>query len=295
MTSVIQNAIDAISLGGLYALIALGIALIFGIIRLVNFAHGDLVMVGGYTFLLLQHDGWIVIIVGVIVAVVLLAVVMERTAFRPLRDASPATLFVTSFAVSYLIESIMQIAVGSTAKSADLPLTLSQAFHIGSLRISHLDVITIAATIILVLGLGVFLKLTQFGLQMRAAAQDFRMARLLGVRADRVIAAAFAISGLLAAVVAIIVVAQTDELTPTIGQSYVLIGFVATVVGGLGSLWAAALGGLIVGVVTTVLQVELPLGLRPFRDAFVFAIIIAILVLRPQGLIVLKSEQAERV
>ncbi len=295
MTSVIQNAIDAISLGGLYALIALGIALIFGIIQLVNFAHGDLVMVGGYTFLLLQHDGWVVIIVGVIVVVVALALVMERTAFRPLRNASPATLFVTSFAVSYLIESIMQIAVGSTAKSADLPLTLSQAFHIGGLRISHLDVITIAATIILVAGLGLFLKLTQFGLQMRAAAQDFRMARLLGVRANRVIAAAFAISGLLAAVVAIIVVAKTDELTPTVGQSYVLIGFVATVVGGLGSLWAAAIGGMIVGVVTTVLQVELPLGLRPFRDAFVFAFIIAILILRPQGLIVLKSEQAERV
>jgi branched-chain amino acid transport system permease protein len=291
----LQDAIDALSLGALYALIALGIALIFGIIQLVNFAHGDLIMVGGYTFLLLQHEGWPIIIIGTIAAVALLALVMERVGFRPLRNATPTTLFITSFAISYLIENIMMIIVGSTARSADLPLTLSQAFSVGGLEISHLDVLTVAVTIVLVVGLGLFLKFTHFGLEMRAAAQDFRMARLLGVRANRVIAAAFAISGLLAAVVSIIVVAQTDELTPTLGQSYVLIGFVATVVGGLGSLSAAALGGMIMGVATVVLQVELPLGLRPFRDAFVFTLVIAILLFRPQGLIVLKSEQAERI
>jgi branched-chain amino acid transport system permease protein len=295
VTGVLQHGMDALSLGALYALVALGIALIFGIIQLVNFAHGDLIMVGGYAFLLLQHESLPVIIVGVIVLVALLALVMDRVGFRPLRDASPTTLFITSFAISYLIESIMLMTVGSTAKSLSLPLTLSEAFTIGGVRISHLDVITIGTTILLIVLLALFLKRTQLGLQMRAAAEDFRTARLLGVRANRVIAAAFAISGLLAAVVALIVVAQTDELTPTMGQSYVLIGFVATVIGGLGSLSAAALGGLIVGVVTVLLQVELPSGLQPFRDAFVFGIVIAILLFRPQGVVVVKSQRAERI
>ena len=295
MTAVLQHAMDALSLGALYALVALGIAMIFGIIRLVNFAHGDLIMVGGYVFLLLQHQAVPVVIIGVIAAVAVLALLMDRVGFRPLRDASPATLFITSFALSYLIESIMLMTVGSAAKSASLPLTLSQAFNVGGVRISHLDVITIGTTLVLIGLLALFLKRTQLGLQMRAAAEDFRTARLLGVRANRVIAAAFAISGMLAAVVALIVVAQTDELTPTVGQSYVLIGFVATVVGGLGSLSAAALGGLIVGVVTVLLQVELPSSLQAFRDAFVFGIVIAILLLRPQGLVVVKSERAERI
>lgn len=295
MTGVIQHGMDAISLGALYALVALGIAMLFGIIRLVNFAHGDLIMVGAYIFLLLQHEPVVVVVIGVMVGVALLAVVMDRVGFRPLRDASPSTLFITSFAISYLIESIMLLAVKSTPKSLSLPLTLSQAFTIGGVRISHLDVITIGATILLITLLTLFLKRTQLGLQMRAAAEDFRMARLLGVRANRVIAAAFAISGILAAVVALIIVAQTDELYPTMGQDYVLIGFVSTVVGGLGSLSAAALGGLIVGVMTVLLQIELPGGLVPFRDAFVFGIVILMLLVRPQGLIVVKSQRAERI
>jgi branched-chain amino acid transport system permease protein len=295
MTNFLQHVVDAVSLGSEYALIALGIALIFGIVRLVNFAHGELIMVGGYTILLLEHESWIVIVLGTIVAVCLLALVMDRVAFHPLRNADPTTLFITSFAVSYLLQSIMTVTVGATAKSASLPNTLNEAFNIGGLRVAHLDAIVIVATIVLTGGLAAFLKYSSFGLHMRAAAEDFRMARLLGVRANRVIAGAFAISGLLAAVVALIVTARTSVLTPSMGQTYVLIGFVATVVGGLGSLWAAGLGGMVVGVATVTLQTALPESLRPFRDAFVFGFVILILLLRPQGLIVVKSQQAERV
>jgi len=291
----LQNLIDAISLGSLYALIALGIALLFGIMQLVNFAHGELIMVGGYTFLLLEHQSWPVIVIGTTASVVILALLMERVAFRPVRNASPPTLFITSFAISYLIQNIMIMAVGATARAAQLPLTLSKPVSIGPIDVSRLDLATIAITLLLLLLFAVFLRRTRFGLQMRAAAEDFEMARLLGVRANRVIAGAFAISGVLAAVVALIVVEKTSILTPTMGQTYVLIGFVATVVGGLGSLPAAALGGFVVGFATVGLQAWLPLSLRSYRDAFVFGLVIVILLFRPQGLVVVRSEQVQRV
>jgi len=291
----LQNLIDAISLGSLYALIALGIALLFGIMQLVNFAHGELIMVGGYTFLLLEHQSWPVIVIGTTASVVILALLMERVAFRPVRNASPPTLFITSFAISYLIQNVMIIAVGATARAAQLPLTLSEPVSIGPIDVSRLDLVTIAITLVLLLLFAVFLRRTRFGLQMRAAAEDFEMARLLGVRANRVIAGAFAISGVLAAVVALIVVEKTSILTPTMGQTYVLIGFVATVVGGLGSLPAAALGGFVVGFATVGLQAWLPLSLRSYRDAFVFGLVIVILLFRPQGLVVVRSEQVQRV
>jgi branched-chain amino acid transport system permease protein len=295
MINFLQNLIDAASLGSLYALIALGIALLFGIMQLVNFAHGELIMIGGYTFLLLEHHSWPLIILGTIAAGVVAAVLMERVAFRPVRNASPPTLFITSFAVSYLIQNVMIIAVGATARAAQLPLTLSKPVSVGGLNVARLDLITIAGTFVLVVAFIAFLTRTQFGLQMRAAAEDFPMARLLGVRANRVVAGAFAISGFLAAVVALVVVAKTSILTPSIGQTYVLIGFVATVVGGLGSLAAAGLGGFVVGFATVGLQAWLPLSLRSYRDAFVFGLVIVILLVRPQGLIVVRSEQMQRV
>jgi branched-chain amino acid transport system permease protein len=295
VSNFLQNFINAISLGSLYALIALGIAVLFGIMQLVNFAHGELIMIGGYTFLLLEHQSFLVIILGTMASVVLLALVMERVAFRPVRSASPPTLFITSFAVSYLIQNIMIIAVGATARAAQLPLTLSTSVTVGSISVARLDLITIAATFVMVAVFVVFLKRTRFGLQMRAASEDFPMSRLLGVRANRVIAGAFAISGLLAAVVALVVTSKTAVLTPDMGQTYVLIGFVATVVGGLGSLVAAGVGGFVVGSATVALQAWLPIGLRPYRDAFVFGLVILILLVRPQGLIVVRSEEVQRV
>jgi branched-chain amino acid transport system permease protein len=146
-----------------------------------------------------------------------------------------------------------------------------------------------ALTLILVVSLVLFLKYTSLGVQMRAAAEDFQMARLVGVRADRVVAAAFAISGLLAGVVALLLVAQTDLLTPTMGVQLVLVGFVATVIGGMGSLSGAGLGGALLGVLTVGLQALLPTELRSFRDAFAFLVVIGLLVLRPQGLLGTKA------
>jgi branched-chain amino acid transport system permease protein len=289
LTFAVQSGLDAVSLGCLYALIALGIALIFGIMRLVNFAHGELIMFGGYIMLTFQSQPAPLMIIAALIGVAVLALVMERVAFRPVRTADPSTLFITSFAVSYLIQNVAALTEGAQAKGVALPLYWSSSTSVAGLSFPLLDVITAVVTVAIVGALAAFLKFTPIGIQMRAAAEDFWMARLLGVRANSVIAVAFAISGVLAAVVALILLAQTGVITPTIGTTPVLIGFVATVVGGLGSLPAAGLGGFLVGFVTVVLQAALPEDLRPFRDAVVFSLVIVVLVIRPQGLIVVRS------
>jgi branched-chain amino acid transport system permease protein len=286
---VLQNGIDAISLGAVYALAALGIGLIFGIMRLINFAHGELIMVGGYALFFLGHPPWPLLIAGVLAVVIVFALVMERVAFRPVRGANPATLLVTSFAVSFFLQNLAILIFSSRPKAVALSPIFTEFFSVGGLRIAKLNVLIVLVTILLLTGLAVFLKKTPLGVQMRAAAEDFGMARMLGVRANTVIATAFAISGLLAGAAALLLEAQTATLTPTMGLNPVIIAFVATVIGGMASLPGAVLGGFTLGCLTVALQAALPLEFRAYRDAFAFGVVIAILVFRPQGLIVART------
>src|SRR6266511_2640807 len=281
---VIQDAIDAVSLGSLYALFALGIAVIFGVMRLINFAHGELIMAGAYALVLIPLPLPLLIPVTVSI-VVALALAMERIAFRPVREASPATLLITSFALSFLLQNVAALTWGSLPRTTDFASGLSSSFTIGSIAIQKLDVVIVAVTLALLAAVNFFLQRTMLGTQMRAAAEDFSMARVLGIRANTVIAAAFALSGLLAAAAAILLTAQTGTVSPTIGVNIVLFAFVATIVGGMGSLPGAVLGGFLIGALTVALQAALPLDLRPYRDAFVFAAVLAVLVVRPQGLL----------
>jgi branched-chain amino acid transport system permease protein len=289
MTTVIQNIIDALALGSLYALFALGVALIFGIMRLVNFAHGELIMVGAYAVVLISDAPFVVKVGLALVVAVAVALLMERVAMRPVRDADPTTLLITSFAVSYLLQNLAILIIGSTPKSGKVSDTLSESFDIGSVSVSKLDVATVVTTILLLAGLALFLNRTAIGVQMRAAAENFRMARLLGVPANRVIATAFALSGLLAGIAAVFLVAQTGTVTATLGLSPVLFAFMATVLGGLGSLSGAVLGGFLLGGASVALQATLPLEVREYRDALLFGAVLLVLVLRPQGLIVPKT------
>ncbi|HZT15717.1 MAG TPA: branched-chain amino acid ABC transporter permease [Gaiellaceae bacterium] len=288
MQSLIQNAIDALSFGSLYALFALGIALIFGIMGLINFAHGELIMAGGFAIVILGHPGWPLLILGTLVIVVVVALAVERVAFRPVRGADPITLLVTSFAVSYLLQNLAQVIFGTVPRSTNLSTNLASSFAIHGIFIAKLDVLTVIATVVLIAGLGLFLNRTRLGVQMRAAAEDFRMARVLGVNANRVVATAFALSGVLAGVASILLVAQTGVVTSSMGSSPVLVAFIATVLGGIGSLRGAALGGFILGVITVALQAYLPLELRYYRDAFAYSAVIVMLLARPQGLVVAK-------
>jgi len=291
---VLQNAIDAISLGAIYALAALGIGLIFSIMRLINFAHGELIMVGGFMLYGLAGQPYIVMALAAILVVSILALGMERLAFRPLRRANPATLLIASFAVSYLVQHIVLITFGARPMGVDFMAQLGESVDLGGLRVPRLQIATIIVTLALMGGLALFFRRSRVGVQMRAAAEDFTMARLLGVRANLVIAVAFAISGVLASFVSLYLVSQTGSVSYKMGVSMVLIAFVASVIGGMGSLTGAALGGFLVGIVSVSLQAYLPVEMRPYRDAFVFLLFIAFLLWRPQGLLVRRADR-ERV
>ncbi len=284
MSWIIQALIDALSIGSIYALTALGIGLIFGIMRLINFAHAEFITVTVYILVLAIGLGFPVALFFAAGGALVLALLSERLAFRPVRGANPSTLLITSFALSYLLQNTLVLIFGARPMGLNILPSLSQPLLIGDVRVPMIQVVTIAVTILLLLGTGAFLRKTRIGIEMRAAAVDFQMARLLGIRANRVIAVAFGLSGILASSAAVLYVAQTGVVEPRLGLHLALIGFVATVVGGMGSLPGAVLGGLAVGMVTVFLQVLLPADLRPFREAFVYMAVIMVLVLRPQGL-----------
>jgi branched-chain amino acid transport system permease protein len=283
----IQDVINAISLGSFYALSALGIALIFGVMRLINFAHGQLIMVAGYLLVfLVPHTGWPVWIAGVLVVTVVLALAMERIAFRPVRFAEPATLMITSFAVSYMLQNVAILTLTAIPRTVGIPLAITQPVQVEGLYIEKLNIITLGITVVLVVALTLFLHRTTMGVQMRAAAEDFRMARILGISTNRVIATAFAISGVFAGAAALVLVAQGGTVDPTFGVVPILYAFTATILGGMGSLIGAAMGGYLLGVLTVALQLVLPANLAAYRDALVFLVVIVLFIVRPQGLIV---------
>lgn len=283
--NIIQTLVDTISIGGLYALTALGIGLIFGVMRLINIAHGELITVAAYTLLLFAAHSAIIAMLAAFIAAIVLARLTEKIAFRPLRGANPATLLVASFAVSFLVQKTVALFVGSRPKSLDfLPWLSTQETILGA-RLQLLKLITILVAAFMLVGLSWFLKRTRSGREMRAAAENFRMARMVGIRANAVVGAAFAISGILAATVSILIISESGVMTPRMGLQLVIIAFVGTVIGGLGSLVGAAVGGFLVGATTVLCQTLLPPDLREFREAFVYLIVILILLLRPQGLL----------
>jgi len=285
MTNVLQHVIDALSAGSLYALFAVGVAFIFGVAGIVNFAHGELIMAGSYLVLVTVALAWPLVILLVVLAVVVLALLMERIAFRPMRTSDGATVLIMAFSVSVFLQNGALAIAGPRAKSVNFLDPLTQPLDIGSLRVPWLDVVTVAVTVVLLVALAVLLRRSPIGRQLRAAAEDFGMARLVGVRANTVIAVAFAVSGALAAVAGILLTVQTGSLTPGMGLQPVLIAFIATVIGGMGSLVGAVLGGYVMGALTVLLQVTLPDEMLPYRDAFVFGLVIVALLARPRGLI----------
>lgn len=299
MTALLQVLFDALSLGSLYALGALGIALIFGVMRLVNFAHGDYISFCVFALLWPSIDAAAIVFLGTLPTVLLvplilaigagLSVLSEILVFRRFRNANPATMMIASFALGFVIKYFLLMLYSSRPKSIDLWSNLSQQIEIFGARIPPLQVITIVVTIVILLALTAFLKRTRFGLEMRAAAENFTMARMLGVRANRVIMLAFAVSGMLAAAIGLILVTQTGTVDINMGANLMLVAFVATVIGGLGSLPGAVLAGYLIGAATVIMQVVLPPDARPFRDAFVYGAVIVMLIWRPNGLFAAKA------
>lgn len=288
---VIQYLINALSLGSLYALMALGMAIVFGILRLVNLAYGELIMVTGYTLFVLSDSPlpWFVLAITAVLVAMLTSILTERVAFRPVRSNSLNAMLITSFAVSTLLQNAALLLVSPRTRAVDVPGFLSQSLRIGGLNVSMANVLTIVVSLALLVGLNLLLRRTTLGIALRAAADDFPMTRMLGVRADRVIATAFAISGLLAGMVGLFWVARIGSVVPTIGAGPLLIALIATVIGGMQGLSGAIAGGYLLGALTVGMQLLLPQGLLDYRDAFTFAIVILVLLVRPQGLIAGRS------
>ena len=289
--SLVQHIIDALNLGSLYALFALGIALIFGVLKLINFAHGTLIMAGAYVLLLTPEWPWALRIVATIVAVIALALLTERVAFRPLRNAGGETLLVTSFAVNYLIVNLVILIWTSSPQSTSIASIFDKSVEINGLVISWVNIITIVTATVLLALTASWLRWTTAGLHIRAAAEDFTTARILGVRANRVVFMAFAASGLLASAGSILIVARTGTIEPNMGIGPVLVAFVATVLGGLGSLGAAVLASYFLAAIQTALLVLLPLGVRSFTEAITYLLVFAILVVRPTGFVRVSSSK----
>lgn len=287
ITTFLQFFISGLSLGGLYALMALGLALVYGILKLVNFAYGELVMVGGYTLLVVGAGPipWLIVAVVCVAMAIVTSILLERVAFRPVRQASANTMLITSFAVGALLQNGALFLVSPRPQAVSMPGFFTESFRIGDLFISSRDILSLVVSIIILIVLALFLQRTTLGIALRASADDFVMARVLGVRANQVIATAFAISGLLAGVVAIFWVGRVGTVTPTIGLTPVLIAFVAIVIGGMDSLPGAVIGGYLIGFLSVGLQFVLPQELLEFRQAVLFMIVILVLLLKPEGLI----------
>jgi len=287
MGQIIQFTIDALSLGSLYALMALGLVIVYGILKLVNFAYGELIMVTGYTLFLLNGSPlpWLVMAACAILVAIFVGISTELVAFRPVRAKSVTAILITSFAFSTLLQNAALLFISPRSRQVPLPDLFTESIELAGVIIPYRNLITIVCAVLLLTIFTLLLKKTVLGIALRAAASEFRMARMLGVPANLVISLAFAISGFFAGVVGILWLGRIGVVLPTIGLEPLLIAFIATVIGGMRSLQGAVLGGYLLAFVDISLNCVLPQDLLQFRDAFTFSFVIILLVVKPDGLI----------
>jgi branched-chain amino acid transport system permease protein len=282
-----QTIVDAVGLGAVYALMAVGIGLVFGVLRLVNFAYGQLVMAGAYTLAFTAGRPVVVSLLACLLVVVALSLAMERAIFRPLRDQSPAVMLVTTFAIAFLLQAvalILDVRDGTIGEPAVSVASLNQVVSVWGVDVRKVTILAVVVAIVALSLLALLLGKTTIGLQMRAASTDFRTARLLGVKADRVIGVAVLLSGLLAAAVAVILTVQLPLVAPDFALKETIVVLVGVVVGGIDRLWTATLGGFAIGFATGVINGALPTDKTVFLPSAVFALVILVLLIRPAGL-----------
>ena len=281
-----QTLADGLALGAIYALMAVGIGLVFGVLRLVNFAYGQLVMAGAFALALASQWGWPVwaAIVLCFAVVLTLSIAMEHLVFRPLRGHSPAVMLVATFAVAFLMQSIALLWFGSLGKIATSLAYLNRPWTLSGVDIRKIAVVAVVVAVVCLVLLQVLLTRTEIGLHMRAASMDFSTSRMLGVRANRVISLAVLLSGALAAVVAVMLTVQSPLVTPDFALRDTIVVLAGVVVGGLNRPIPATLGGFTIGFATGVLGGALPTNQSQYLPALVFAAVILVLLVRPRGL-----------
>ena len=287
MSFFLQFAIDVLSLGGAYAMMALGLVIVYGILRLVNFAYGELIMVTGYTLFLLGDSPlpWLVMAGAGVLMAILTGIATDYVAFRPVREKSVTAVLITSFAFSTLLQNAALLFISPRPRAVPLPEIFAETVQFAGLIVPARNLLTIAAAVVLLTLFTLLMRRSIIGIAMRAAATHFTMARMLGVPANLIISSAFAISGLLAGVVALFWMGRSGTVVPGIGLEPLLVAFIATVLGGMRSLQGAVLGGFLLAFIDTGLNYSLPQDLLKFRDAFTFSAVILVLLWRPEGLI----------
>jgi branched-chain amino acid transport system permease protein len=293
----LQVQVDAIGLGAIFALMAVGIGLVFGVLRLVNFAYGQLIMAGGFALAFASERTWPVG-VGILLCfavVIALSLAMERVVFRPLRGQSPAVMLTATFAIAFLLQSIALLWFGPLGKTATSLVQLNRPVSVGDVEIRKIAIVAIVTAAVCLALLVLLLGRTSIGLHMRAAAMDFQTARIVGVRANLVSAVAVVISGALAATVAVLLTVQFPTVTPTYALRETIIVLAGVVVGGMNRLLSATLGGFAIGYVSGVLGGALPTAQSQYLPSVVFGLVILVLLVRPEGLFTRGVRTVERV
>ncbi|PPK82769.1 amino acid/amide ABC transporter membrane protein 1 (HAAT family) [Lacrimispora xylanisolvens] len=282
LSTFLQQCLTGISLGGAYALIAIGYTLVYGILRLINFAHGDIFMMAGYFMIFAMATfPWYIAIPIVLLITVFLGVSIERVAYRPLRTAPRMSVMISAIGVSYLLQNLATYLFTALPKGyPEIPF-LKKIFKIGGLSASFVTFLTPVLTLIIVYALIVLINKTKIGMAMRAVSKDYDTASLMGIKINRVITFTFAIGSLLAAVGSILYFTDRMTVFPFSGSLPGLKCFVAAVFGGIGSIPGAVIGGFILGLGETAL---VAMGYSTFSDAFTFVLLIMILLIKPTGL-----------
>jgi branched-chain amino acid transport system permease protein len=276
--------ISGLSLGSVYAIIALGYTMVYGIAKMLNFAHGDVIMVGGYISFLAMNSlnlpSWLAVIIAVIVCTVL-GIVIEGLAYKPLRSASSLAVLITAIGVSYFLQNAAQLIFGANPVSYKAIITGTISLFDGQLNISITSIVTICVCIVIMIGLSIFVSKGKMGKAMRACSEDKGAAQLMGINVNRTISLTFAIGSGLAAIAGVLMCSAYPTLMPTTGSMPGIKAFTAAVFGGIGSIPGAFIGGLLIGIIESLAKAYVSTNLA---NSIVFAVLIIVLLVRPVGI-----------
>jgi branched-chain amino acid transport system permease protein len=286
MDKLLQHLVNGVSLGSLYALIAIGYTMVYGILRLINFAHGDIFMLGAYIAfygLMFTSIPWWLVFILTAVITGFLGILLEKLAYKPLREAPRITVLISAIGASFFLENLGIVVFGGRPKAFPIPDVFNKVIRFGGVSVGVITFVIPVVTIVLLIGLNYFIKKTKTGMAMRALSKDYEAASLMGIDINKIISITFFIGSFLAAVGGIMWGIRYPQLMPLMGMMPGLKCFIAAVVGGIGNITGAVLGGFILGLGEIMLVALLP-GLTGYRDAFAFILLIVILLIKPTGL-----------
>ncbi|MDD2216563.1 MAG: branched-chain amino acid ABC transporter permease [Eubacteriales bacterium] len=287
-TYFLSQFVNGLKLGSVYAMVAIGYSMVYGILKLINFAHGDIMTVGVYTILVLTTAFgmplWATIIISLLIAIAV-GLTAERAAYRPLRSAGEETTLISSLAVSIFLQNLLVILFSPQRRAFHLPEYLSKLHTVGSIKLSTMNIITFVAVFIILILLTYVIKKTRIGMAMRACSDNMNASKLMGININTVVVTAFVIGSALAALSGLMLAGEYKTIDPLMGFVPGLKAFCAAVLGGIGNLGGAVLGGFVLGISEMLFAGLMPTEITPYRDAFVFVVLIAVLLIRPNGIL----------